>query len=87
MLMNHHFSLPLVLVISNYFSYAQVEDKFICSASGKVRYVTRPDQYLPLPVPMEEAINKEEVAAYQARKAELQAAQKVVSVYNSPSIN
>ncbi|KAK3861727.1 hypothetical protein Pcinc_032343 [Petrolisthes cinctipes] len=56
----------------------EVEDKFICSVSGKVRYVTRPDQYLPLPVPMEEAINKEEVAAYQARKAELQAAQKVV---------
>ncbi|KAK7075608.1 Ubiquitin carboxyl-terminal hydrolase 5, partial [Halocaridina rubra] len=56
----------------------EVEDKFVCSESGKVRYVTRPDQYLPLPVPMEEAINKEEVASYQARKAEAQASGKVV---------
>ncbi|XP_071530213.1 ubiquitin carboxyl-terminal hydrolase 5 isoform X2 [Panulirus ornatus] len=56
----------------------EVEDKFVCSASGKVRYVTRPDQYLPLPVPMEEAVNKEEVAAYHARKAEAQASQKVI---------
>ncbi|XP_064119478.1 ubiquitin carboxyl-terminal hydrolase 5-like [Macrobrachium nipponense] len=56
----------------------EVEDKFICGESGKVRYVTRPDQYLPLPVPMEEAINKEEVAAYQAQKAEAQASQKVL---------
>nr|XP_045604809.1 ubiquitin carboxyl-terminal hydrolase 5-like [Procambarus clarkii] len=56
----------------------EVEDKFVCSASGKVRYVTRPDQYLPLPVPVEEAVNKEEVAAYQARKVEAQAAQKAV---------
>merc|ERR1712106_52006 len=48
----------------------EVEDKFICSASGKVRYVTRPDQYLPLPVPMEESSNKEEVVAYQQRKAQ-----------------
>ncbi|MPC16386.1 Ubiquitin carboxyl-terminal hydrolase 5 [Portunus trituberculatus] len=56
----------------------EVEDKFVCSASGKVRFVTRPDQYLPFPVPMEEAINKEEVAAYQARKAEAQAAQKAL---------
>lgn len=55
-----------------------MEDKFVCSATGKVRFVTRPDQYLPLPVPMEEAINKEEVAAYQARKAEAQAAQKAL---------
>ena len=47
----------------------------MCSESGKVRYVTRPDQYLPLPVPMDEAVNKEEVAAYQARKAEAQASQ------------
>jgi len=49
----------------------EVEDKFICSASGKVRYVTRPDQYLPLPVPMEESSNKEEVVAYQQRKAQI----------------
>lgn len=56
----------------------EVEDKFVCSASGKVRFVTRPDQYLPFPVPMEEAINKEEVAAYQARKVEAQAAQKAL---------
>ena len=52
----------------------------MCSASGKVRFVTRPDQYLPFPVPMEEAINKEEVAAYQTRKAEAQAAQKALLV-------
>ncbi|XP_042235263.1 ubiquitin carboxyl-terminal hydrolase 5-like isoform X2 [Homarus americanus] len=56
----------------------EVEDKFVCSASGKVRYVTRPDQYLPLPVPMEEAVNKEEVAAYQAQKTDAQASQKVI---------
>ncbi|XP_069988102.1 ubiquitin carboxyl-terminal hydrolase 5 [Penaeus vannamei] len=56
----------------------EVEDKFVCSASNKVRYVTRPDQYLPLPVPVDEAVNKEEVAAYQARKAEAQASQVVM---------
>lgn len=55
----------------------EVEDKFVCSVSGKVRYVSRPDQYLPLPVPMDEAVNKEEVAAYQARKAEAQSSQKI----------
>lgn len=47
-----------------------MEDKFICGASGKVRYVNRSDLYLPLPVPVEEAVNKEEVAAFLARKAE-----------------
>ncbi|KAF2345945.1 Zinc finger UBP-type, partial [Trinorchestia longiramus] len=45
-----------------------VEDKFVCSASGFVRYVERSDLYLPLPVPLEAATNKQEVVDYNARK-------------------
>ncbi|XP_018018009.1 ubiquitin carboxyl-terminal hydrolase 5 isoform X2 [Hyalella azteca] len=45
-----------------------VEDKFVCSASGCVRYVERSDLYLPLPVPLEAATNKLQVQEYNQRK-------------------
>lgn len=46
-----------------------VEDKFVCSVSGCARYVHRSDLYVPLPVPLEETTNKQEVQDFKARKA------------------
>ncbi|XP_071446466.1 ubiquitin carboxyl-terminal hydrolase 5 [Hetaerina americana] len=43
----------------------KVEDKFQCSKSQKVKYTHRTEYSLPLPIPLEAAINKEEVAAYE----------------------
>ncbi|XP_076049156.1 ubiquitin specific protease 5 [Oratosquilla oratoria] len=51
----------------------QVEEKRVCGESGKVKYQTREEKYLPLPVPMEAATNREEVEAYEARKAQAEA--------------
>ncbi|KAG8231725.1 hypothetical protein J437_LFUL013189 [Ladona fulva] len=49
----------------------KVEDKFQCSKSNKVKYTHRTEYSLPLPIPLEAAINKEEVAAYEeAQKSE-----------------
>ncbi|XP_046375139.2 ubiquitin carboxyl-terminal hydrolase 5-like [Haliotis rufescens] len=50
----------------------EIEDKVKCGGSGKVKYTTREDYCLALPVPMEAATNIEEVAAYEARKKELE---------------
>jgi ubiquitin carboxyl-terminal hydrolase 5/13 len=50
-----------------------VEDRFQCSKSKKVKYTYRTEYSLPLPIPLEAAINKEEVAAYEAHKAEVEA--------------
>ena len=47
-----------------------VEDRIQCSATNKVRYMTRVEDYMPLSIPMECATNKEEVEAYKAKKAE-----------------
>jgi len=50
-----------------------VEDRMACGTSGAVKYSTRVEDWLPLPVPIEAAVNKEEVAAYEAKKAEAEA--------------
>ncbi|KAK9892573.1 hypothetical protein WA026_020954 [Henosepilachna vigintioctopunctata] len=50
----------------------QVEERFQCGDSKKVKYLTRSDVILPLMIPMEAAINKEEVATYEAKKTELE---------------
>merc|ERR1719447_631271 len=47
------------------------EDRTQCGASGQVRYKQRKEEYLPLPVPLESAVNLEQVAEFKARKAEL----------------
>lgn len=39
----------------------KVEERFQCSASKKVKYLTRSDLILPLIIPMDAAINKDEV--------------------------
>lgn len=39
-----------------------------CGASGKVRYLSRREDYLPLPINMDAATNKAEVAAFAERK-------------------
>lgn len=43
----------------------KVEEKFQCSASKKVKYLTRSDVLLSLTIPMDAAINKEEVKKQQ----------------------
>ncbi|XP_066585269.1 ubiquitin carboxyl-terminal hydrolase 5 [Prorops nasuta] len=48
----------------------KVEERYQCSQSRKVKYTHRPEYLLPLPIPMEAAINKEEVAAYENIKKE-----------------
>ncbi|XP_077323229.1 ubiquitin carboxyl-terminal hydrolase 5 isoform X4 [Lithobates pipiens] len=50
-----------------------VEEKIKCLASQKVKYTQRVEYILQLPVPMEAALNKEELSAYE--QAKLQAEQ------------
>ena len=49
------------------------EDRTECGASGNVRYKQRKEEYLPLPVPLEAAVNLDQVAEYKAKKAEAEA--------------
>ena len=49
------------------------EDRMECGASGQVRYKQRKEEYLPLVIPEEAAVNLEAVAQYKARKAEAEA--------------
>ena len=49
-----------------------VEDRL--ESSGKVGYTKRVEKYLSLAVPLEAALNMDEVAAYDAKKEELAAA-------------
>ncbi|XP_076451842.1 ubiquitin carboxyl-terminal hydrolase 5-like [Babylonia areolata] len=51
----------------------QVEERVVCARSRKVKYTYREDFLLPLPIPLEAAINKDEVAAYESKKQELEA--------------
>ncbi|XP_035728148.1 ubiquitin carboxyl-terminal hydrolase 5-like [Vespa mandarinia] len=51
----------------------KVEERYQCTRSGKVKYTYRPEYILPLPIPLEAATNKEEVAAYEALKKETEA--------------
>ncbi|XP_076283534.1 ubiquitin specific protease 5 [Lasioglossum baleicum] len=48
----------------------KVEERYQCGRSNKVKYTYRPEYLLPLPIPVKAAINKEEVAAYEALKLE-----------------
>ena len=49
------------------------EDRTECGASGNVRYTQRKEEYLPLQVPVEAAVNLDQVEEYKAKKAELEA--------------
>ncbi|GFO16131.1 ubiquitinyl hydrolase 1 [Plakobranchus ocellatus] len=51
----------------------QIEDKVTCTASKKVRYASREDYCLSLPVPVDAAINKEEVKKYNEERAKTDA--------------
>ncbi|CAG9761371.1 unnamed protein product [Ceutorhynchus assimilis] len=51
----------------------EVEERFQCSQSEKVKYLTRSELCLSLNIPMDAAINKEEVAAYKAQQQEAEA--------------
>ncbi|XP_053985117.1 ubiquitin carboxyl-terminal hydrolase 5 [Hylaeus anthracinus] len=51
----------------------KVEERYQCGRSNKVKYNYRPEYLLPLPIPLETALNKEEVAAYEALKKETEA--------------
>ncbi|BFZ23849.1 hypothetical protein BsWGS_26888 [Bradybaena similaris] len=50
----------------------QVEERVMCTATKKVRYSAREDYCLALLIPMEAAINKEEVRKYHEQKAQAQ---------------
>ncbi|XP_022900127.2 ubiquitin carboxyl-terminal hydrolase 5 [Onthophagus taurus] len=54
---------------SKAFKY-KIEERVQCSASKKVKYSHRADNLLPLNIPLEAVINKEEVTAYEAKKLE-----------------
>ncbi|KAI4471556.1 ubiquitin carboxyl-terminal hydrolase [Holotrichia oblita] len=51
----------------------KVEERVQCTASKKVKYSHRSDYCLSLNIPLEAVCNKEEVAAYEARKQETEA--------------
>ncbi|KZC06438.1 PREDICTED: ubiquitin carboxyl-terminal hydrolase 5 [Dufourea novaeangliae] len=51
----------------------KVEERYQCSHSKKVKYTYRPEYLLPLPISLESAINKKQVAAYEALKKETEA--------------
>lgn len=51
----------------------KVEDRFECMATHKVKYTHRTEYCLPLPIPVETAVNKAEVAAWEKKKAEAEA--------------
>lgn len=51
----------------------KVEERYQCGRSNKVKYIYRPEYMLPLPIPLDAAINKEEVAAYEALIKETEA--------------
>ncbi|XP_018328261.1 ubiquitin carboxyl-terminal hydrolase 5 [Agrilus planipennis] len=51
----------------------KVEERVQCVSSKKVKYTYRSDNILPLSISLEAAVNKEEVSAYEERKAQLEA--------------
>ncbi|XP_055335096.1 ubiquitin carboxyl-terminal hydrolase 5-like isoform X2 [Paramacrobiotus metropolitanus] len=53
---------------SECFSF-KLEERFQCLQSNKVRYVSRSDYVWAVPIPMEMAMNKHELAAFEERKA------------------
>ncbi|XP_044727778.1 ubiquitin carboxyl-terminal hydrolase 5 isoform X3 [Chrysoperla carnea] len=50
-----------------------LEERYQCGVSKGVKYLQRSDWLLHLPIPLQAATNKEAVAAYEAKKAELEA--------------
>lgn len=50
----------------------QVEDRVQCTQSNKVKYASRSEYCLSLPIPMEATTNKDEVAMFEAKKLEAQ---------------
>lgn len=50
-----------------------VEERIKCSESNCVRYTTRAEHHLPLPVPLSAATNVEQVQQYEARRAQAEA--------------
>lgn len=56
----------------------QVEERVECMQSRKVKYTNRCDYCLALPVPVEAAINKDEVVQYEAKKKEMEAVGKTL---------
>ena len=52
----------------------QIEERLQCCTSQEVRYLTRPEYLLALNIPMDAAINKSEVAAFEQKKKELEKA-------------
>ncbi|XP_033097730.1 ubiquitin carboxyl-terminal hydrolase 5-like isoform X1 [Anneissia japonica] len=51
----------------------QLEDRIECLQSQQVRYTTRSDYMLSVPIPIEAATNIDEFAAYEKKKKELEA--------------
>ena len=51
-----------------------VEDRLQCGSTAKVQYKERMEKMLCLPIPLEAATNREEVAAYEKRKREAEEA-------------
>lgn len=46
----------------------EIEDRVLCTTSGKVSYTTRTEFNLPLPIPMDKVMNQREVSEYNAKK-------------------
>ena len=51
----------------------EVEDRFECGMTGKVKYKHRVEDYVPLTIPLEAAVNKPEVDAWKKKAAEAEA--------------
>lgn len=62
----------------------RVEERYECTESKKVQYKYRAEYSLPLPIPLEAAVNKEEVSAYEKTKQE--AEEKGIKLDNVPVV-
>lgn len=60
----------------------KVEERVQCTESKMVKYSHRPENLLALNIPLEAAINKEEVASYEAKKAEAESSGKKFETEN-----
>ncbi|XP_075977688.1 ubiquitin specific protease 5 [Anticarsia gemmatalis] len=50
-----------------------VEERLQCGASGAVRYGTRAEHHLPLPVPVSAAVNRDQLRDYEERRKQAEA--------------